>query len=161
TIFLIGLFCIPLLFLCSSTALAQNHTVSGTVTDAQTGDPLVGVNILVVGTSTGTATDAEGHFSLNVSSLHDSLRFSYIGYKTSTVGINGRTTINIELQSTIVSGEQLVVVGFGTQKEENVSTSIATISSRDLGNAPVSQTVKSLQGKLSGVQVQQTSRVPG
>jgi hypothetical protein len=73
---------------------AQNKTVSGKVTDAQTGEPLPGVNILVVGTSTGAATDGKGHYSVSVPSLQDTLRFSFIGYGTKTIPINGRTTIN-------------------------------------------------------------------
>src|SRR5699024_2379130 len=107
TLFTIGL------LLTALTAHAQQHMVSGTVTDSQTGKPLIGVNILVKGTSSGTATDADGRYSLNVSSLQDTLRFSYIGYKTQTIPINGRTMIDIALKPTIVSGQQMVVVGYG------------------------------------------------
>src|SRR5699024_920969 len=75
-------------YLQKASFLVKKQTVSGTVTDATTGDPLVGVNILVVGTSTGTATDVDGHYSLSVPSLQDTLRFSYIGYQTQTITIN-------------------------------------------------------------------------
>src|SRR5699024_6942499 len=93
----------------------KQETVTGTVTDAQTGNPLIGVNILVVGTSNGTATDADGHYSLQVESLQDTLRFSYIGYKTKVIPIRGRSTINVVLESSVADLNQVVVIGFGTQ----------------------------------------------
>lgn len=95
----------------------QFQTVTGTVTDAQTGTPMVGVNILVVGTSIGTVTDIDGHYRLSVASLQDTLRFSYIGYQTKTVPIIGRTTIDVALQPQVISGQQLVVIGYGKQKK--------------------------------------------
>jgi TonB-linked SusC/RagA family outer membrane protein len=156
-----GLFSMLFILFGSATAWAQNNTVNGTVTDAQTGDPLAGVNILVVGTSTGGITNTDGHYSINVPSLQDTLRFSFIGYKTQAIPISGRTKIDVSLKTQVVSGQQVVVVGFGTQKQENLSTSVSTISSSQLGNAPVSQTLKSMQGKLSGVSIRQTSGVPG
>ncbi len=105
------------------------ETVSGTVTDGQTGEPLPGVNILVVGTSTGTATDANGHYSLQVENLQDTLRFSFIGYQKQTIPINNRNTIDVVMKSQVLSGQQLVVVGFGTQRRKNVTGSVATIDS--------------------------------
>jgi TonB-linked SusC/RagA family outer membrane protein len=137
------------------------ETVSGTVTDAQTGDPLPGVNILVVGTSTGAATDSKGHYSVNVPSLQDTLRFSFIGYQTQTVAIDGRTSIDVTLKPTVFSGQQLVVVGFGKQKESDLTGSISSISSKDLNagvNASISQ---SIQGKIAGVHVTRNSGRPG
>lgn len=101
----------------SVVASAQNYTVSGTVIDAQTGQPLVGVNILVVGTSRGGITNTDGHYSLTVPSLQDTLRFSYIGYKQELVPIKGRTTINISMKTTTIVGEQMVVIGYGTEKK--------------------------------------------
>jgi hypothetical protein len=102
---LMMLFCMLLILLGSSAAWAQNNIVSGTVTDAQTDDPLVGVNILVIGTSIGTVMDTNGHYSVDVPSLQDTLRFSFIGYKIQKIPINDRTTItiNVELKTTVVS----------------------------------------------------------
>lgn len=138
-----------------------NKPVSGTVTDAQTGKPLIGANILVVGTSTGTTTDADGHYSLTVSSLQDTLRFSYIGYKKKMVPISGQTTINVSLKPTIVSGQQVVVVGYGTQKKKNLTASVATVGQKRLENRTTSNTASLLEGTMSGVQVTQTSGRPG
>lgn len=153
------LFVLAILFCSADIAGAQQ--VSGTVTDAQTGDPLVGVNILVKGTSTGTVTNAEGHYSLSVPSLQDSLRFSYIGYETKTVHIDGRTTINITLQPKIISGEQIVVVGYGTQQKQNLTGSVATISSKELQTSAISNAQQALQGRIAGVSVHKNSHAPG
>jgi TonB-linked SusC/RagA family outer membrane protein len=139
----------------------NNQTVSGTVTDAQTGNPLIGVNILVMGTSTGTATDNEGHYSLNVPSLQDTLRFSFIGYKTKNVPINEQMTINITLKPTIISGQQMVVVGFGTTKKKNLTASVATVGTKELENRTANNTAALLEGTMPGVQVTQTSGRPG
>lgn len=152
------------LMLCATPQLyGQNkQTVSGTITDAKTGKSLVGVNILVVGTSTGSVTDIDGRYSLTVHSLQDTLRISYIGYQTQRVPINGRTTINISLQSSVTELNQLVVTGYGTETKKNVSGSISTISSKDLQHTTKpTNTVNMLTGKLPGLRVKQTSGEPG
>src|SRR5699024_5362771 len=97
---------IGFIFCCATNGFAQNQTetIKGTVTDGSTNKPLMGVNILVKGTTTGTITDEDGHYSLTVPSLQDTLRFSYIGFKTKTAAINGRTTVNIALQPKVYSG---------------------------------------------------------
>lgn len=99
----------------SGTAIAQNtSTITGTVTDQATSEPLPGVNISVQGTTSGTITNADGQFELDVPSLSDTLQFSYIGYSTLTVPIDGRTEINVSIKPSTISGEELVVVGYGT-----------------------------------------------
>lgn len=146
----------------SSLLYGQNtQTVSGTVANAQTGAPMIGVNILVVGTSMGTATDVNGHYSLNVSSLKDTLRFSFIGFKTKIVPVNGRTTINIELTPIVISGEQLVVIGYGTRKQKNLTGAVSHIPSKALSSLPVTNFVTGLEGQIAGVRVQQVSGRPG
>lgn len=139
-----------------------SFTVSGTVTDAQTGDPLVGVNILVVGTSMGGITNVNGHYSLTVPSLQDTLRFSYIGYQTKVVPISGRQTINIKLVSKVITGQQLVVVGYGTQQKGQVTGSISTVTAEDLNDVPaVTNISQALRGQVAGVRIQSTSTRPG
>jgi TonB-linked SusC/RagA family outer membrane protein len=153
-------------FLLSAAPVQLSHaivqeTVSGTVTDAQTGDALPGVNILVVGTSTGAATDAKGHYSLQVESLQDSLRFSYIGYQTKTVAIKGRTTIDIALEPQVFSGEQMVVVGYGTKKRKNLTGAVSTIQAKSIeSQSSMTNSEQALQG-VKGLYVQQTSGQPG
>src|SRR5699024_8660705 len=113
-------------------------------------------------TSTGTVTDANGHYSLSVSSGQDTLRFSYIGYQPQTVPIEGRTTINVSLKTTVLSGQQLVVVGYGKKKKINLTGSVETVNfSKTIKNRPILNTSQALEGKLSGVWISQTSGQPG
>lgn len=160
-ILLIMLFCISFTLLGPSIVLGQTNTVSGTVADRETGQPLVGVNILIKGTSIGTATNASGHYSLQVENLQDTLRISYVGYKTKMVPINGRTSINVALEKATQGLSELVVVGFGAQSKKNLSTSVARISADELETPSASQALQGLQGKLSGVSIRQTSGKPG
>lgn len=148
------------LFFWGTTVYAQNTQVSGRVTDASSGKPLVGVNILVKGTSHGTATDMNGSYQLNVTSLNDTLRFTYIGYTTQVIPINGRTQIDVQLKSTLVKGKQLVVIGYGSKQKAEVTGAISTVSSQQLQEQPVSNPVKSLQGHASGVTIV-SSGMPG
>lgn len=159
--FLYAMF-VACLFVGFSFNLHAQNKISGTVTDAKSGDPLPGVNILVVGTATGTATDINGQYSLNVLSLKDSLRFSFIGYQTQTVPVNGRTTIDIQMKTTIVtSGNQLVVVGYGTQKRSNVAGSMTSVNTQQIQEQPVTNFEQSLQGKIPGVHVHYNTGEPG
>lgn len=135
--------------------------VQGVVTDAQSGDVLPGVNISVKGTTTGTSSNAEGQFSLNVPSLSDTLVFSFIGYESQTVPIAGRTNLDITLQSQAIAGEELVVVGYGTQEEENLTGSVSSIGDDEIAKRPVTNTASMLQGRAPGVQVVQSSGQPG
>src|SRR5699024_10194960 len=98
------------------------------------GETLPGVNILVKGTTTGTSTDGEGNFELTVPSLQDTLVASFIGFQTKEVPINGRTEIDLTLQSQAITGEEMVVVGYGKQEERNITGSIDQVSSEALEN---------------------------
>jgi len=146
--------------LISSLAFGQT-TVEGTVTDSQSGEILPGVNITVRGTSTGTATNSDGYYSLNVPSLSDTLVFSFIGYQTQEVPINGRTTINILMAPQAIVGSDVVVVGYGTQSTRAISGSVTNITTEGLEDLPVSQLTQKLQGKLSGVNINQNTGAPG
>jgi TonB-linked SusC/RagA family outer membrane protein len=160
----ISMFLVAFLMLCMASHLyGQSKTITGKVTDASTREALPGVNILVKGTSQGTATDTSGHYSVNVSSLQDTLVFSYIGYQKRTVPVEGRTTINITLKSSIISGKQLVVTGYGgAESKQEVSGAVSAISSKDLQHeAEPTNTVNMLAGKLPGLRVKQTTGEPG
>src|SRR5690625_4191421 len=110
-------------------AAQVQEEINGTVTDGQSGETLPGVNVMVEGTTTGTSTDSEGSFELTVESLQDTLVFSFVGYQTQEVPIQGRTEIDAALQPQAIAGEELVVVGYGTQKEINLTGAIDVISS--------------------------------
>ena len=139
---------------------AKQDVISGTVTDAGNKEALPGVNIIIKGTTIGTSTDQNGKYKLEVSSLQDTLVFSYIGYQRMTVPINGRTHISVSLTMKVLNGQELVVVGYGTQQKKDLTGSIATVKSKDLGSQPVPSLSDALQGRASGVQVI-SSGVPG
>lgn len=139
------------------------ETVSGTVTDASSGETLPGVNVLVKGTTMGASTNSEGEYELNVTSLQDTLVFSFIGYQSREVPINGRTQINIELQAQAITGEELVVVGYGTQEAENLTGSISSVDAEEGGLQSVSagNLSNTLAGRAAGVQISKTSGLAG
>lgn len=143
------------------TALAQQTTVSGTVTNAQTGEPIPSVNILVAGTSIGTTTSADGHYSLEVASMQDTLRFSFIGYKTKTVPIDGQMEIDVKMVPEAVGMQQLVVVGYGQQQQQNVTATVGSANMENVSKVPVANVGEALIGKVSGVNIQSTGGQPG
>lgn len=97
--------------LCSATPALAQQTVSGVVTDAATGDPLIGATVTVPGTTVGAATDLDGVYRLDVPATADSLQFSYIGYESQTVAIDGRSTIDVALGQSAQALGDLVVIG--------------------------------------------------
>lgn len=125
--------------------------ITGTVTDS-TGQPLIGVTIKVKGTSMGTVTDAQGQFSLNVPDTAV-LVVSYVGYETKEVPVAGKTTLNIVLGSSATELNQLVVIGYGTQKKRDLTGSIAVIDGDEIAKMPNTNPVSSLQGKVAGLTV--------
>ncbi len=135
-------------------SLAEQQSIRGTVTD-EDGAGLPGATILEKGTSNGTITDVDGKFSLSVS--EDAvLTVSFVGYQSIEVPLNGRSVIDIELTSDISSLEEVVVVGYGTQKKSDVTGSVASVSEETLQSRPVATFEDALQGRTSGVQVRQS-----
>jgi TonB-dependent starch-binding outer membrane protein SusC len=137
------------------------ETVSGTVVDAQTGEPLPGVNVILQGTSTGTATDLNGEFELTLPSLNETLVISYIGYEMLELSIEGQNNLNIQLESQAIHGEDVIVVGYGVQSTRLLSSSVQNIEMEDVVGAPVAQIGQMLQGRLTGVRINQTTGRPG
>src|SRR5699024_264675 len=121
----------------TSVGFAQNTTMNGTVNDAQTKETLPGVNILVKGTSTGTSTDAKGTFELTVGSLQDTLVVSFIGYQSQEVPINGRMEIEVSMKQMAISGDELIVVGYGTQERQDLTGSVSRIEADDYNKQTV------------------------
>ncbi|MBL0744712.1 TonB-dependent receptor [Chryseolinea sp. Jin1] len=145
----------------SSTQAVVEKIVSGTVTD-ETSQPLPGVNVLVKGSSQGTTTDSNGKFTLSVLDDNATLVFTFIGYVPQEVAVGSQSTFAIQLQPDVTSLSEVVVVGYGTQNRNDVTSSIASVSpSKDLKDMPVSNAAVALQGKVPGVVVQQTSGSPG
>ncbi|MBK0381255.1 SusC/RagA family TonB-linked outer membrane protein [Mucilaginibacter segetis] len=145
-----GLFLLFTFF--STVALAQNITVKGKVTDAANGDPLIGVTVGVQGTTIGTQTDVNGAYSISVSS-DATLQISYIGYATQQVPVSGRTNIDVKLQISSNELQQVVVVGYGTQRKLDVTGSVASVKGEEISKQSSTNAVSSLQGKVAGVQI--------
>ena len=137
------------------------ETISGRVVDAQTGEPLPGVNILVKDTTIGSSTNVDGEFTLNVDDLDVVLVVSYIGYDQIEIDVDGRENLEIKLQPTVVEGEELVVIGYGQQRQRDLTGSVFTLNTDDIQNVTVTSPDQLLQGKISGVQLTNGSGQPG
>lgn len=141
-------------------AMAQ-QLVSGKVTDYSTGDPLPGVNIIIQGTTTGTVTDMDGNYSLEVSGSESVLSFSFIGYETENVTVGGQATINIALMPDLTSLEEIVVVGYGTQRKALNTGATLQVKGEDIQKLSTTSPLQALQGQAAGVQISSTSGQPG
>jgi TonB-linked SusC/RagA family outer membrane protein len=144
-----------LVLLCSfffTFAYAQNATLKGKVTDATTGEALIGVSISVKGTENGTQTDVNGAFSLAAPS-NGTLVFSYLGYATQEVAVNGQNTINVKLLAKSNELLQVVVIGYGTQRKIDNTGAVSTVKGADLSKQPDPNPVSALQGKVAGVNI--------
>ncbi|PID59458.1 MAG: SusC/RagA family TonB-linked outer membrane protein [Ignavibacteriae bacterium] len=139
----------------------QMRTVSGTVTDAETGASLFGASILVVGTTVGTSTNKAGEYKLKLPNNAKTLRFSYIGYKTQLIEIGTLSQIDVDLVPDVANLEEVVVVGYGTTKVENLTGAISTLDVNKIKNRPLTNAGQALAGLTSGVYLNQTSGQPG
>ncbi|MEX0609512.1 MAG: TonB-dependent receptor [Balneolaceae bacterium] len=130
------------------------ENIIGTVTDAETGETLPGVNIVVKGTRTGTSTDADGNYALTVASLQETLLFSYVGFQTLEEPIDGRSTVNVQLHTEAVIGEELVVTGYQTQRKVDLTGAISVVDVDEIENISTSSPMRALQGQVAGLYVQ-------
>ena len=138
----------------------QQRTVTGTVRD-ENGEPLPGATVQIAGTTTGTLTDVNGRFSLDVPSDAVSIMVSYVGYASQTIPVAGRATIDVSLVSTLESLDEIVVVGYGTQKRTTVTGSVSVVKGDEVAKIPVANITNAMAGKLAGVLTKQTSGEPG
>lgn len=139
-------------FLFVNSAFAQNVTVKGNVTDGSSGETLIGVTVSVKGTTNGTQTDVYGNYSISAPS-NATLVFSYIGYTAQNITVNGQTTINIKLNPSANQLQQVVVVGYGTQKKIDNTGAVAVIKGSDISKQASTNAVSALQGKVAGVEI--------
>lgn len=146
------------LLLLAMVASAQSK-VSGTVVDAA-GEPIIGASVLVKGTSTGTVTDFDGKFSLNNVSQTASLEISYIGFKSQTLPVAGKSSFTVTLQEDNALLDEVVVVGYGVQRKSDVTGALTRVNEETLNNRPVANAMEALQGKAAGVDIT-TSERPG
>ena len=146
--------------LLSSVLWAQQQRVSGIVSDAETGESLIGVSINIKGTTTGTITDVDGNYMLDISEGAVIL-FSYLGYQSQEIKWEEQTTINVNLQQESNLLEEFVVVGYTVQKKRDVLGSVSKVNNKELVALPVSSAEQALQGRIAGVNVTNTTGAPG
>jgi len=150
---------ILLFILASAVMVAQQVNVTGRVAARSDGSPIPGVSVVQQGTSMGTITDSEGHYSLSAE-MGATLVFSFIGMDTREVVVNS-SEINIEMEESWTDLDEVIVVGYGVQKRSVVTAAISSVSAEDLNNAKPSRIEDVLKGKVSGVQITQSSGQPG
>lgn len=145
-----------------SPALAQTIQVSGKITSKSTGEALTGATVTVKGTSIATITDAEGNFQINAPNRNSTLVVSYVGMTSQEIPIPANGAINVQLeQSARGNLDEVVVVGYGTQRKANVTGSISSVKAKELENVPNGRIEQALQGRVSGVTIMQNSGQPG
>ena len=127
--------------------------LTGKVLDGNTGEPLPGVNVTVKGTTTGTITDLDGNFQIKVEDPNAILSFSYVGYLTENVELNGQTSIDLNLLPDLMKLEQVVVVGYGTMRKKDLTGSVSSVSIEDIEANKDANVLHALQGKVAGMDI--------
>ena len=141
-------------------AIAQKQ-VSGKVIEASTQEPLPGVSVLVKGTTQGVVTDLDGNYRVEVPGPESVIVFSFVSFKTKEVTVGNVSTINVALEEDVKQLDEVLVVGYGTQKKSDLTGSVASVSGEELRNTVTANIDQALQGRVAGVQVTQNSGAPG
>ncbi len=157
----IGLYLCAVTLACTGPAFGQAREVTGTVTDAASGFPLPGVNITIDGTTTGTTTGINGAYALQVPGAEAVLVYSFVGYETQRIPVGDRSVIDVALFEDVALLEDVVVVGYGTQRREAVTGSVATVDAADANQGLVTSPDQLIQGRVAGVSIVQNSGEPG
>jgi len=139
---------------------AQQKTITGTVTDADSGEPLPGVTIVVKGTTNGTITNFDGNFSLNAEQ-GQTLAFSFIGYSTQEVVVGSSNIINLQLAQSVENLEEVIVIGYGQVKKEDATGSVTSVGADEFNKGSITSAQDLLVGKASGVVITSSSGAPG
>jgi len=147
------------LLIISAPLFGQNIQIRGQIT-GETGEPIPGASVLVKGTTIGTAADLDGQYTLSVAG-NSILVFSFIGYEAKEVSVGNQTVINVSLQPTLSDLEEVVVVGYGTQRRSDLTGSVSSVKSEQLTAYPAIDAVQALQGRAAGVQIQANNGAPG
>lgn len=152
---------VTLLLLCFCSFTWAQVKVTGVVTDPS-GEAIIGANIVEKGVpGNGTISDIDGNFTLNVKSNKATVTVSFIGYKDKTVALNGSTNLKVTLEEDSQSLDEVVVVGYGSVKKSNLTTSVSKMTSEAIEGRPVTNLSDALSGQLAGVQTQTSSGIPG
>jgi TonB-linked SusC/RagA family outer membrane protein len=143
---------LPLLLICA-VSYAQNQNVTGRITDAEDNSPLPGASIILKGTSIGTTTDANGAYSISVPDENAILVFSFIGYASQEVQVNGRTQVNIALSADIQALEEIVVVGYGTQRKRDLTGAVSQVDAAKIAHQSPNSVTDILRANIPGLNV--------
>ncbi|WP_372950723.1 carboxypeptidase-like regulatory domain-containing protein, partial [Mariniphaga sp.] len=141
-------------------AIAQQRTITGTIT-GDDGAPLPGVTVVLKGSTIGTVSDVDGNYTLPNVPEDATIVFSFVGMKTQEIVVGNQTTINVALQTDAIGLEEVVAIGYGTQRRENVIGSVTAVRSEELTAAPVGRVSNALAGRLPGGIFMQESGEPG
>ncbi|MEO8819297.1 MAG: SusC/RagA family TonB-linked outer membrane protein, partial [Ginsengibacter sp.] len=147
--------------LCFFQSFAQQKTITGKVTSAVSGQPLVGATIAVKGTPEGTQTNLEGNFTITVPASSQTIVISSVGYETQTISVDGRATIDVQLSLSNSKLNEVVVVGYGSTKRKDLTGAVSSISAKEIEKVPVTTLAQALQGRAPGVQVTNDDGAPG
>lgn len=155
--------CIPVLMLILLIGIQANgqRLIRGTVTDADTGETLPGVNVIVKGTARGVSTDINGAFQLEVLPIDDVLIFSFVGYDDKELSIGDQTEFTVSLQPSSTMLDELVVIGYGSVRKSDLTGAVSSLKAEDIRKITTIHPEKALQGKVTGVQVTTNSGAPG
>lgn len=149
------------IFFCLLNSFAQQKIVTGKVTNASTGQGVIGATVSVKDSKEATSTDPEGNFSISVPSAAKELVITYVGFETQTVPINNQNTINVSLQLSNSKLNEVVVIGYGSQKRKDLTGAVSSISAATIEKVPVTTLDQALQGRAAGVQVINNDGAPG
>jgi TonB-linked SusC/RagA family outer membrane protein len=153
--------CVIGLFITSIQSYGQSRQVTGKVTSSEDGQALPGVNVVVQGTSTGTVTDIDGNYAVELSATNNTLVFSFIGFLTQSVSVGNNSIINVSMTIDPKTLDEVVVVGYGVQRKSDLTGSVGSVRGSDLTKIPSFSAEQALQGKVAGVQVASPSGEPG
>jgi TonB-linked SusC/RagA family outer membrane protein len=146
-------------FFCS-TAFAQTQTVKGKITDSQTGESLVGVNVVEKGTTNGTVTNVDGNYTINIAP-NAVLNVSFIGYHMQEIQVAGKTTIDVVMLQETTELDEVVAIGYGVVKKRDLTGSVSTVKSEDIQKTTSSNALQSMQARVPGLDVMQSSGQAG
>ena len=136
----------------------QQKTVTGTVTEGATGDPAIGVTVLVKGSTIGTVTDIDGNYTLSNVPQDATIVFSYIGMLTIEEPLNGRSVVSVIMAEDVQALDEVVVIGYGSARKRDLTGSIVSLNANEIANRPTTNLISSVQGKVAGVQIVNTGR---
>ena len=147
-------------FLISVFGVAQSQTLNGTIVD-KSGEPMIGVSVIIKGTTIGTVSDVNGNFSIKTTNPKDQIQFSYIGYINQTIQIGSQKILKVIMDDKSKDLDEVIVVGYGTQKKSDLTGSVVSVKADDMNAVPTSSVAEMLRGQAAGVVVTQNSSRPG